>query len=124
MVQIDLPCCIFDENESEEFQTFLEMVDAHAKPESDKSLPKINAAEYNEFKTYLKRIEILIEEVVFKNEFYGMCVKELHHKNNDHQTLKKKMNEMRVREADLIKRIGDLEIKNNTCEENLPHVHE
>ena len=31
---------------------------------------------------------------------------------------------MRVREADLIKRIGDLEIKNNILEGNLHHVHE
>ena len=34
------------------------------------------------------------------------------------------MDEMRVREADLIKRIGDLELKNNTIEVNLYHVHE
>ena len=36
MVKLYLLCCIFDENESEEFQTFLEMVDALAKPEVDK----------------------------------------------------------------------------------------
>ena len=56
MVQLDLPCCTFDENESEESQHFLEMVDACAKPKSDKSLPKFNADEYNEFKMFLKRI--------------------------------------------------------------------
>ena len=33
MVQLDLPCCIFDVN-------FLEIVDAFVKLESDKSLPK------------------------------------------------------------------------------------
>ena len=33
MVHINLACCIFYENESEEFQHFLEMVDAFAKPE-------------------------------------------------------------------------------------------
>ena len=45
MLSLDLPCCIFDENESEEFQHFLDMVNAFAKPESDKSLPKFNADE-------------------------------------------------------------------------------
>ena len=48
MVQLDLTCCIFDENESKEFETFLEMVDALTKPESEKSLPKIDADECNE----------------------------------------------------------------------------
>ena len=114
---------IFDDNESEEFQT-LEMVNTLVKPGSDKSLPKMNADEYNEFKIYLKRIKILNEEVVFNNEFYGMCVKEFHHKHNYHHTLKMETYEMTVREADLIKRIGDLEVKNNTLEENLHYVHE
>ena len=71
MVQLDLPCGIFDENESEEFQTFLKIVDALAKPELEKLLPKINADEYNEFKIYLKRVEILDEEVLLNNSFYG-----------------------------------------------------
>ena len=31
---------------------------------------------------------------------------------------------MRVREADLARRIGNLEIKNETLEENLYHDHE
>jgi len=43
-------CCIFDENESEEFQNCLEKVDALAKPESDQALPKFNDDGYNEFK--------------------------------------------------------------------------
>ena len=33
------------------------------------------------------------------------------------------MDEKRVREAYLVKRIGNLEIKNYTLEENLHHVH-
>ena len=33
------------------------------------------------------------------------------------------MDELRVREADSVKRNGDLEIKINTLEENLHHVH-
>ena len=123
MVPLDLLCCIFHENESEEFQHLLEMVDVFSKPESDKLLPKFNAEEYNEFKMYLKRIKILNKEVVSHNEFYKMCMKELHQKHNDNETLKKKMDEMRFREADVVKRIGDLEIKNSTLGENLPHVH-
>ena len=114
MVQLDSPCCIFDENESEEFQCFLEMVDAFAKPESDKSLP--NADEYNQFEVYLKKIKILNEEVVYHNEFHKMCMNKLHQRHNDHQTLKKEMVEMRVREADLVKRNGGLEITTNILE--------
>ena len=53
-----------------------------------------------------------------------MSVKELHRKHNDHQTLKKEKDEMRGREADLVKRIGDLKIKNNTIEENIHYLHE
>ena len=41
MVQLDIPCCICDENESEEFQHFLEMIDAFAKSESDNGFPKL-----------------------------------------------------------------------------------
>ena len=59
-----------------------------------------------------ERIEILNKEMVLNNEFSGMCVKEHHDKHNDHQSLKKKMDEMRVRKADLVKKIRDLEIKN------------
>ena len=62
--------------------------------------------------------------MVSNNEFYKMCMKELHQKHNDHQTLKKEMDEMSVREADLVKIIGDLEIKNHALEENLHHIHE
>ena len=80
------------------------MVDALVKPESNKLLPKINADEYNEFKMYLKRIETLNEEVVSYNQLYDMCMKEIHCKHNDHQTLKKHMDEMRVREVDLVKK--------------------
>ena len=47
MVKLDLPCCIFDENELEMLCIFLEMVDAFSKWQSDKSLPKFNADEYN-----------------------------------------------------------------------------
>ena len=36
-------------------QTFLEMVDALARAESDKSLPKFKADEYNQLKIYFKR---------------------------------------------------------------------
>ena len=50
-------------------------------------------------------------------------MKEFNKKSNDHQALLKEMNDTRVREADLVKRIGDLEIKNNTLEKNLYHVH-
>ena len=39
MVQFDFPCCIFYENESEEFQNFLEMVDAF---HPDRAHPKFN----------------------------------------------------------------------------------
>ena len=75
-------------------------------------LPK--ADEYNEFKIYFKKNKILNEKVLSNNQFYKMCMKELQHKHNDHQTLKMVMYDMRVREADWIKRIGDLEIRNNT----------
>ena len=51
-------------------------------------------------------------------------MKELHQKHNDDQTLKKKLDEMRVREANWVKRIGDLQILNNILEKNLHHVHE
>ena len=57
------------------------------------------------------------------NEFYGICVKELHSKHNNHQPLKLEMDKMRVKEVDLVKRIGYLEITNNIIEENLHHVH-
>ena len=50
MVQLDLPCCIFHENESEKFLNFLERVDALADPDPDKVFPKFNADEYNKFK--------------------------------------------------------------------------
>ena len=50
MVHLNLSCCIFDENESEEFQNCLEKVDALAKPESDQALSKFNDDGYNEFK--------------------------------------------------------------------------
>ena len=119
MVQLDLTCCIFDENESEEFQHFLEMVDGVAKPESDKSIPKINADEYDDFKMYLTMIKTLNKEVVLNHALYKMCMKELHHNHNNQE-----MDEMRVREPDLVQRIGDLEIKNNTLKENVHHVHE
>ena len=69
---------IFDENESETFQTFLKMVGAMSPPESEKSLPKINADDKNEFKKEIKRIKILNKEVVSNKKFYGMCVKEFH----------------------------------------------
>ena len=107
MVQLDLPCSIFDENESEEIKHLLEMVDAFAKSKSDKLIVKINPDVYNEFKMYLKRIKILSEEVVSNNQFYKMCM-------SYHQTLKKVMYEMSIQESDLVKRIGDLEIKSNT----------
>ena len=45
MVPLDLPCCIFDENKSEELQHFLDMFNAFAKTKTDKSLPKFNADE-------------------------------------------------------------------------------
>ena len=80
MIQLDTTCCIFDKNESEQFQTFLEMFDSLAKPESDKSLPKINIDEYNEFQIYLKRIKIVTEELVSNNELYRIFVEELHYK--------------------------------------------
>ena len=70
IVQLKLPFCIFDENELEHFQHFLEMVDDVTKPESDKLIPKFNADEYNEFKMYLKKIKIINKEVVSDNEFY------------------------------------------------------
>ena len=65
-----------------------------------------------------------ISGVVPNNEFHKMCMKELHQKHNDHQTLKMAMYEMRVKEADLMKRIGDLIIKNNTVEKNRRCVYE
>ena len=73
---------------------------------------------------YLKRIKILNKEVVSNNEFYAMCMEELHHKHNDHQTLQRAMLAITVREADLVKRIIDLEIRNNTLEKNPRHVYE
>ena len=88
VVPLDFPCYIFHENESEEFQNFLDMVNAFAKPESDKSLPKFNAGEYDEFTMYLKRIKILNNKVVSHNELSKMFMKELHQKHNDNQTLK------------------------------------
>ena len=48
MVQLDLPCCAFDENVPEEFQNFLEEVDALAIPDPDKELPKFIVDDYNE----------------------------------------------------------------------------
>ena len=39
MVQLVLPGFIFDKNESEEFQNFLERIDALAKSDPDKVLP-------------------------------------------------------------------------------------
>ena len=101
MLKLDLPCCVFEENESEEFQTFLEMVDALPKLKSDQSFPTFSADYYHEFKMYLKRINILNEEVVSNNEFYGMCEKELHHKQNDHQTLKMTIYEMKVKKKQI-----------------------
>ena len=103
MVPLDLPCCIFDENEKEEFHHFFDIVDAFAKPKSHESLSKYNADKYNEFKLYLNRIKILNKEVSCHNEFYIMFMKDFHQKDNDNQTLKKEMDEMRVREADLVK---------------------
>ena len=44
------------------------MVDAFVKPESDKSLPKFNADDYNEFQVYLKRIKIGNKEMVFNRK--------------------------------------------------------
>ena len=99
MLQLNLPCCIFDKNEPEEFQNVLEMVDALAKSKLDKALPKFNADQFNESKIYLKRIEILNKEVISNNEFYAMHMKELHQKHNDHQFSKTIMYEMRVKEA-------------------------
>ena len=61
--------------------------------------------------------------MVAHNELYKMCMKRLHQKHHENQTLKKEMDEMRVREADLVYRIWDLEIMNNTLEKNLHHVH-
>ena len=82
--------------------TLLGYVNAFTKPESDTSLPKFNADEYNKFKVYLKTIKILNKEVVSHSEFYKMCIKELHHKNNDHQALKKETDEMRVKESKVL----------------------
>ena len=70
MVQLDLPCCTFDENVSEEFQNFLEEVDALAIPDPDKVLLKFIFNEYSEFESFLKRIELLNKEVVSDEKFY------------------------------------------------------
>ena len=93
------------------------MVDALAKPESEKSLPKFITDEYNEFEMYLKRLIYSMRKWDFNNEFYKMCMSKLHQKHNNHLTLKMEMDEMGVKEADLVKRIVFLE-KNNTLEEN------
>ena len=69
-IQLDLPCCNFDENKSNAFQHFLEMVDALATADSDKLIPKFNAYGYNEFKMNLKRFKIIDGEVVFNHDFY------------------------------------------------------
>ena len=58
---------------------------------SDNAFPKFNADEDSEFKMYLKRIKTLNKEVVTHNECCKICMKELHHKHNDDQNLKKKM---------------------------------
>ena len=123
MVWLNFPCCIFDEIESEEFQRFLTLVNAFAKPESDKSLPKLIADEYNEFEMYLMRIKIFKKEFVSHKKVFKICMKALYQKQNDYKTLKKKMDEKKVWEADLVKRIGDLEMKKNTLEENIHHIH-
>ena len=62
--------------------------------------------------------------MVSNNEFHEMCMKKIHHKHNHHQTFKVAMYEMKVREGDFIKRIGDLEMEHNTLERNFHHVYE
>ena len=66
---------------------------------------------------------MLNEELVSNNEFYGMCVKELQHEHSNDQSLKMEMDEMRVREAELVKKISDLEITINILEEYLHHIY-
>ena len=55
------------------------MVDALAKPKSDKSLLKIIADDYNVLKIFVKKIK-LNREMVSNNSVYEMCVNKLHHK--------------------------------------------
>ena len=45
IIHFDLYYCIFNGNESEEFQNFFERVDTLANPDPDKLLPKLNADE-------------------------------------------------------------------------------
>ena len=97
-VTIWLFLLFFDRNESEEFHCFFEKVSMFAKQNSDKSLSKFSPDEYSEYKLYLKQINILNKEVVSIFEFYKMGTSELYNKHNDHQILKKDMNEIRVRE--------------------------
>ena len=66
-------------------------------------------------KKHLKRIEILNKEVVSNNEFYAMHMNELCHTHNDHQSLKTTMCEMRVKNADLIKKWCFLYNEQNYC---------
>ena len=82
MVPLDLPCCIFDENKLEENQCLLDMVNAFAKPESDKSLPKFNADECHQFKMYLKRIIILNKDLVSHNKFYKIQASSIQYSSN------------------------------------------
>ena len=52
MVQLDLSSFIFDENESEERQTFMVMVDLLAKPESEKLLSCVEVSLVQPFLLY------------------------------------------------------------------------
>ena len=62
------------------FKNILERVDTLAKPDPDQLISKVNADENNNFKIYIKRIEIFNKKVISNNKFYAMCMKELHHK--------------------------------------------
>ena len=54
MLQLALPCCIFEENEPEEFENFFQKDDALTHLDPDKALPKLNGDEYNECKPNLR----------------------------------------------------------------------
>ena len=61
---------------------------AFATPFPDKVLTKFEADEHNEFKMYLKRMEMLNKVVASDNYFREICMTELHHKHKAHQYLK------------------------------------